>query len=369
MKIKSTLLKVIAILLLSILMSCGGSSERGSMIIQGSLKSELPSDNGSGSVTIPLSGVEICCGGQCDTTGTAGTFYLATDVASSLLCTATGSVATRSKNSRLESEGFVIIALGREGIFLVEVTVVVDDETGEPRIVTRTVSSEEENPLVCGNGVAEGGNGEDCDGSDLSGASCRSLGFAAGDLSCNADCSFNTSRCDNNENGFCGDGIVDSPAEQCEGADLNGVSCQSLGFLAGTLACNPDCMFDTTSCTNVVDPPRCGNGMVEAGEDCEGSDLRGETCESLGYEGGTLSCNTDCSYNETACISVSTPTCDDSLRVCANTGNPPECLACSCDDGFPIGDCSATCFDTGSTPTICSGGVGCTDGSLVVCPE
>jgi len=46
---------------------------------------------------------------------------------------------------------------------------------------------------VCGNNIKE--TGEQCDGADLSGASCASLGFSSGTLSCSASCEFNTSAC------------------------------------------------------------------------------------------------------------------------------------------------------------------------------
>jgi len=45
----------------------------------------------------------------------------------------------------------------------------------------------------------------------------------------------------------------------------------------------------------------CGNGTVEEGEQCDGSDLAGQTCESLGYAGGTLSCNPDCTFDTSGC--------------------------------------------------------------------
>jgi len=39
-----------------------------------------------------------------------------------------------------------------------------------------------------------------------------------------------------------------SGAELCDGVDLNGQSCASLGFSSGTLACGPGCTFDTSGC-------------------------------------------------------------------------------------------------------------------------
>jgi hypothetical protein len=44
--------------------------------------------------------------------------------------------------------------------------------------------------------------------------------------------------------------------------------------------------------------PVCGNGIAESGEQCDGSDLGGQTCEGLG---GTLSCKADCTFNTSGC--------------------------------------------------------------------
>lgn len=46
----------------------------------------------------------------------------------------------------------------------------------------------------------------------------------------------------------CGDGTI-SPGEQCDGADLQGFDCNSLGLNGGTLSCDPvTCTFDTSMC-------------------------------------------------------------------------------------------------------------------------
>ena len=57
---------------------------------------------------------------------------------------------------------------------------------------------------VCGNGVKE--SGEQCDGSDLAGASCTSQGYTGGTLSCSASCTFNTSACTSGGGGGGGGG-------------------------------------------------------------------------------------------------------------------------------------------------------------------
>jgi hypothetical protein len=46
----------------------------------------------------------------------------------------------------------------------------------------------------------------------------------------------------------------------------------------------------------------CGNGVVEAGEECDGADLAGRSCADLGFDGGDLRCKEDCFYNTCGCM-------------------------------------------------------------------
>jgi len=51
----------------------------------------------------------------------------------------------------------------------------------------------------------------------------------------------------------CGDGVVNVAGEQCDGVDLDGYSCSSLGHLsAGTLGCDGSCNFDVSGCADCV---------------------------------------------------------------------------------------------------------------------
>jgi uncharacterized protein DUF1566 len=101
---------------------------------------------------------------------------------------------------------------------------------------------------------------------------------------------------------YCGDGTID-PGESCEPTDLGGASCTSLGFTSGTLACRPGCTFDTSGCASSPPPGTCGNGTIEIPERCDGADLGGATCTSLGYAlGGTLACTDWCAYDTSRCV-------------------------------------------------------------------
>lgn len=44
----------------------------------------------------------------------------------------------------------------------------------------------------------------------------------------------------------------------------------------------------------------CGNGQIESGEQCDGA-ISSETCESLGYYGGEISC-TNCIIDTSRCL-------------------------------------------------------------------
>lgn len=81
----------------------------------------------------------------------------------------------------------------------------------------------------------------------------------------------------------CGDGARNG-AEDCDGADLGGATCNSLGFPGpGTLTCSDACTFDPSGCN------RCGNGEVNGGEDCDdGGNTPGDGCDAqCNFEGVT----------------------------------------------------------------------------------
>ncbi|MDP2670274.1 MAG: hypothetical protein Q8O99_04975 [bacterium] len=51
----------------------------------------------------------------------------------------------------------------------------------------------------------------------------------------------------------CGDDIISSPQEECEGSNFNGETCQSQGYTAGDLVCVA-CQIDTSDCTDPSPP-------------------------------------------------------------------------------------------------------------------
>src|SRR3989338_4590446 len=71
-----------------------------------------------------------------------------------------------------------------------------------------------------------------------------------------------------------------------------------------TMTVNPNACAVTDQC--VSDPscttsPVCGNNIREGTEQCDGSDLASQTCQSLGFSSGTLSCSASCTFNTNSC--------------------------------------------------------------------
>ncbi len=145
----------------------------------------------------------------------------------------------------------------------------------------------------------------------------------------------------------CGNGAIDA-AEECDGTELGGDDCTTVGqgWIGGTLSCTSGCLFDTAGCTP---PPDCGNMTIDASEDCDGADLGGETCESLGqgFVGGTLACGAGCAFDTSGCTA------------------PPDCGTGTIEPGE---ECDPPAWGMGtclSEAGLVSGTLGCTGG----CPS
>jgi len=201
----------------------------------------------------------------------------------------------------------------------------------------------------CGDTVIQYQYEEDCEGADLGGQNCASIGQGNGTLGCLATCRFDVSGCEGTSS--CGDGAVSSPTEQCEADDLQGQTCLTLGYYGGELACDSDCRFATGSCETFGS---CGDHQVQDlyGEECEGADLAGETCLSRGFHGGVLSCDSDCRFVLDDCEAAGR--CGDDLtqpaheecdgtdldgQTCLTLGQHGGVLACSVACEFDLSGC------------------------------
>ena len=213
------------------------------------------------------------------------------------------------------------------------------------------------------------------------GNSCDSLGYDGGSLICSGDCSLNIEGCyvcgdnhidpgetcddgnGNNDDTCKNDCTLRIPTEcVVNGALNNGEvcdpqppqtfqpedSCSSLGFDGGgNLACNNDCSLDTSDCSGDGGDDDCGNtycepnldedhiscpedcigtcvqdggdGVKDAGEECDGTDIDGATCQLQGFDGGTPICNDDCTLNYGACYDN-----PEEFDDCSQFNNDPQ---------------------------------------------
>ncbi|APR76184.1 Fibro-slime domain protein [Minicystis rosea] len=237
---------------------------------------------------------------------------------------------------------------------------------------------------TCGNGELD--TGEACDGADVGGATCTSLGFASpGTVTCTAACELDTSAC----KATC-DGAQIEPGEDCDGTLLGGHSCVEFGFSqAEGLTCK-SCQLDPSTCKAT-----CNDGEIEPGETCDGASLGGKTCADFGFTNPSgLKCLPDCSGVDASGCKA---TCGNDLlekgeiceganlngKTCVDAGfvNPAglKCTGCQldatgckavcgngkiepgedCDDGNTTGGdgCAANCKQEMTPGSTCGGAI------------
>lgn len=141
----------------------------------------------------------------------------------------------------------------------------------------------------------------------------------------------------------CGDGILD-PGEECDGSDLDSMDCVALGFLKGELTCGATCSFDTAGCLDAV----CGDGIIEGSEECDGMDLGGVDCVALGFGIGKPICTNACLFDTSVCPSPGEGENCSVVNWCPNNLN---CIGGKCYDGS-LGDPCYTGWD-------CQDGLSC----------
>lgn len=200
---------------------------------------------------------------------------------------------------------------------------------------------------ACGNGLVD--DPEQCDGDDLDGNDCLGAGFVSGALACTPQCTLDTSDC---VSAACGDGTLQAPetcdcgvaGAACTAAQLGNQACTGLAaptggnYSGGTLLCTANCGFDDAGCT------ACGDGVLDAGEACDGASLAGQSCVSQGFDAGSLSCSAACSFNTGACVNYvcGNGACDpgeDSCSCASDCPDDPNSCGDPCECGFSGGNC------------------------------
>ena len=77
------------------------------------------------------------------------------------------------------------------------------------------------------------------------------------------------------------------------------------GHITGNEQCDDQNTSSGDGCSSTCQIENlCGNGVINAGESCDGADLNGNTCATLGFASGTLSCTTSCLVDSSACVNA-----------------------------------------------------------------
>jgi hypothetical protein len=122
----------------------------------------------------------------------------------------------------------------------------------------------------------------------------------------------------------------------------------------GSLAAKVDAFVD-----DIVAAMFCGDGVIQAGEECDGGDLGGETCNSQGHTGSGLACTASCTLDVGACG----PTCAAGTKAAG-----PACWRLA-----TAQDCDGACGAVGQTCDAATmnafGGAAGTDGECTLILE
>lgn len=208
--------------------------------------------------------------------------------------------------------------------------------------IPKSEDSTPEVPSVsCGDGIVNQ-DSEECDKDAFRDGetSCTVLNdpTTEGSVTCDADCIINVSTC----TPLCGNKRLD-PGENCDtDIFLNNDYCASWNAgtpnTYGNVACKSDCSIDVSTCTapkyyspegafcstgsecasgeckppfpiffrkRCTKPlPNCGNFVIQTdfGEQCDKTNLNGQTCVSRGFVSGDLSCNSKCKFDTSKCM-------------------------------------------------------------------
>ncbi len=121
---------------------------------------------------------------------------------------------------------------------------------------------------------------------------------------------------------------------QCAAFGATAATCAGwpANALYANLRAQRDAQFNASRVCNNDPLPFCGDGTLDAGEECDGTSLGGRTCASMGFSGGLVSCRGSCEIETNTCFTCGDAVCDSAkTETCTNC--PADCGGCA---GAPI---------------------------------
>ena len=165
--------------------------------------------------------------------------------------------------------------------------------------------------------------------------------------------------------GSCGNNVKDG-VDQCDGPDFGGQTCQTLGFKGGALSCKPgSCQLDTSTC--------CADSCVQVGDtQCQGNFLQTCTQQANGCRGWAPTA--DCAQTaggvcqgqsgKAACSTGCVSACPTTGATQCNAGAIEQCnanTATGCNEWQKLDDCAAKGQSCDQTSGIAVCGATCTN--------
>jgi hypothetical protein len=129
---------------------------------------------------------------------------------------------------------------------------------------------------------------------------------------------------------LCGNGVIDA-GEECDTEDFGDATCPGSSVVGAFLECTPECTIDFSNCpgastTTTMAPTTstslatttsttsttsttvdlCGNGVIDAGEECDTEDFGDATCPGSSVVGAFLECTAECTIDFSNCPGATT---------------------------------------------------------------
>ncbi|MBA7620870.1 hypothetical protein ES703_28225 [subsurface metagenome] len=203
--------------------------------------------------------------------------------------------------------------------------------SSEPNLLVIVECPYDPEPVICGDYINENACNSNICGIDVQDS--VPTGVDCSDLGITCECIWENNECKGSwgggDGGYCGDGVIDA-GETCDGTTWEPITnCSDFDvFTGGVLSCD-NCQFNTSLCTGGIDGGYCGDGVINPGETCDGINWEPITgCSDFGaFTGGTLTCAA-CQFDTSQCVGPE--------------GAGPEVGTCiytqftddDCDDGF-----------------------------------
>lgn len=149
----------------------------------------------------------------------------------------------------------------------------------------------------------------------------------------------------------CGNGVLEA-GEACDGSHMGDRTCETELVLDGPVSCLANCRLDLRLCA------KCGNSAVEGAEECDGNDFALiKNCQDAGFAQGELGCTDECTVDTSDCFGGCGDNVAQGMEEC--DGEDLRDATCESVTGRPFGhlSCTAACTLNTSMCSLCGNGL------------